>query len=161
MNTDEALDLASQILEHWCWQTETERPAPNRISSILSSADDLVPIVAALRVKRMGWLSAVTGLDPGVEAGYLEVLYHFTAGAAVITLRVRTPRQSPAVPTLSDMIPSAEVFERELHEMFGIEVVGLRNASRLYLPDDWPDGVYPLRKDFDPAVLSAQGERSN
>jgi Ni,Fe-hydrogenase III component G len=157
MNTDEALALAGEILEGSVWQLETTRPAPTRISSLLSSADDLAPIVVALRARRLGWLSAITGIDPGVEAGYLEVLYHFTTAAAIITLRVHTPRQAPSVSTLSDLIPCAEVFERELHEMFGVEVVGLRNQDKLYLPDDWPDGVYPLRKDFDPAVLDAHG----
>lgn len=156
MNTEEALAIASQILEHWAWKTETTRPAPTRIVSLLSTPDDLVPIVVALRVKRLGWLSAITGIDPGVESGVLEVLYHFSTAAAIITLRVRVPRDHPAVDTLSDVIPSAEVFERELHEMFGVDVVGLRNQEKLYLPDDWPDGVYPLRKDFDPRVLDAQ-----
>ena len=157
MNTEESLAIASQILEHWAWQTETTRPSPTRISSLLSTVDDLVPIVVALRVKRLGWLSAITGMDPGVEAGYLEVLYHFTAGAAIITLRVRVPRDNASVPAVSEIIPSAEVFERELHEMFGVEVIGLRNPEKLYLPDDWPDGVYPMRKDFDPQVLDARG----
>ena len=32
-------------------------------------------------------------------------------------------------------------------EMFGVVVDGTPNPSRLFLPDDWPDGVYPLRKD--------------
>ena len=161
MNTEEALAAATGILSDPSRPAEITQPTPTWMNALLASPDDLVPMAGALLTGHMGWLSSVTGLDPGIEAGYLEVLYHFSAGGAVITLRVRTPRQSPSVPTLSDMIPSAEVFERELHEMFGIEVVGLRNASRLYLPDDWPDGVYPLRKDFDPAVLSAQGERSN
>jgi len=157
MNTEEALALTSGILDGTIWQMETTNPAPDRISCLLGSAEDLPAIVVALRAKHLGWLSAVTGIDPGVEAGYLEVLYHFTAAALVITLRVHTPRETPAVTSLSDLIPVAEVFERELHEMFGIEVIGLRNQSKLYLPDDWPDGVYPLRKDFDPAVLSAIG----
>jgi Ni,Fe-hydrogenase III component G len=39
------------------------------------------------------------------------------------------------------------VFERELAEMFGILVFGIPNSYALYLPDDWEQGVYPLRKD--------------
>jgi NADH-quinone oxidoreductase subunit D len=35
--------------------------------------------------------------------------------------------------------------------MFGVDVVGTPNPDRLFLPDDWPDGVYPLRKDCHPA----------
>lgn len=157
MNTEEALAAAGEILLTLPQPAEITRPTPNWINAVLATPDDLAPIVVALRAKHLGWLSAITGLDPGLEAGYLEVLYHFSTAGAVITLRLRTPRQSPVVPTLSDIIPTAEVFERELHEMFGIEVIGLRNANKLYLPDDWPDGVYPLRKDFDPAVLNPRG----
>jgi len=66
---------------------------------------------------------------------------------------LRLPREAPVVPSLSEIIPSAEAFERELREMFGVEISGLKTPERLYLPDDWPEGVYPLRKDFDPSVL--------
>lgn len=155
MNTEETLAIASQILEHWAWKTETTRPSDTRIDSLLSVVDDLVPIVVALRVKRLGWLSAITGIDPGPEAGYLEVLYQFSTGVVVVTLRVRVPREAPVVPTLSEVIPSAEIFERELREMFGVEVAGLRHPVKLYLPEDWPDGHYPLRKDFDPSILES------
>jgi Ni,Fe-hydrogenase III component G len=34
--------------------------------------------------------------------------------------------------------------------MFGNTVAGTPNTARLFLPDEWPDGVYPLRKDFQP-----------
>jgi Ni,Fe-hydrogenase III component G len=94
------------------------------------------------------------GLDLGAEANEMEILYHFCPEGAIITLRVRVPRQDAVVPSLSEVIPSSEVFERELREMFGIEITGLRTTEHLYLPDDWPAGVYPLRRDFDPAVLS-------
>jgi Ni,Fe-hydrogenase III component G len=43
--------------------------------------------------------------------------------------------------------------------MFGITVTGLRNPERLYLPEDWPVEVYPLRKDFDPAVLELRDKK--
>jgi Ni,Fe-hydrogenase III component G len=33
-------------------------------------------------------------------------------------------------------------------EMFGIVVSGTPDPSRLYLPEDWEEGVYPLRKDW-------------
>ncbi len=140
------------------WASAFEAPAPNRLDVYLKRADDLVAAVAGLRVKRLGYLSAITGLDLGVETGELEVLYHFCTRALIVTLRVRLPRDGATVPTLSEIIPVAEPFERELQEMLGVTVVGLRNNARLYLPDDWPEGVYPLRKDFDSQVLT-NGER--
>ncbi|MGD2049699.1 MAG: NADH-quinone oxidoreductase subunit C [Chloroflexota bacterium] len=159
--TAQALALAKEITTSWFWPLEVEQPEPNRLDVKLASADDLVSIVTAMRVKRLGYLSAITGLDPGLETEQLEVLYHFCAGAAVITLRVPIPRHAPVVPSLSQIVPSAEVFERELKEMFGVTVSGLPTPEHLYLPDDWPDATYPLRKDFDLASIhtTTEGER--
>jgi Ni,Fe-hydrogenase III component G len=153
MNTKEALALANEIVKSWDWETEIGEPEPNRLDVNLKSPEDLLPIVVALRVKRLGFLSAITGLDAGSETGLLEVLYHFCAAAAVITLRIKLPRNNAVVQSLCEIIPSAETFERELSEMFGVEITGLTNPEYLYLPDDWPEGIYPLRKDFTPQAL--------
>jgi Ni,Fe-hydrogenase III component G len=153
MRTEDALAIAAEFAENWMWETETARPEPNRIDITLNTPQDLVPITVGLRVKRLGHLSAITGLDLGEEKGKLELLYQFCAGAAVITLRVQIPREDAAIPSLCEIIPAAEAFERELSEMFGVRVDGLRNPERLYLPEDWPSDQFPLRKDFDPAVI--------
>ena len=109
------------------------------------TAGNLLAAVAAL--EGWGYLSAITGLDQGAEAGSMEVLYHFCSGAVVVTLRVSIARESPAVPSVCRFIPSAVVFERELREMFGITVIGIPNADPLYLSDDWARDIFPLRKD--------------
>ncbi len=154
MNTEQILTLATGIVSSWDWATETSRPNPRQLDVKVKSLAELVPIIVALRVKRLGYLSAIVCLDLGPEANELEVLYHFCPGDAVIALRVRLPRTDASLPSLCEVVPGAEVFERELQEMFGIRVVGLTTPDRLYLPDDWPAGVYPMRKDFDPKVLS-------
>jgi len=156
MNTQEILTLAEAIVGSWDWATQVSHSRPNQLDVEVKLLDELVPIVVGLRVKRLGYLSAIVGLDLGLEANEMEVLYYLCPGDAVISLRVRIPRQGGAVPSLSEIIPSAEVFERELREMFGIEINGLRNKELLYLPERWPEGVYPLRKDFDPASLTAR-----
>jgi Ni,Fe-hydrogenase III component G len=154
VNTEEILGLAEEIVKSWDWATEVSHPRPDRLDVKVNAINELIPIIVGLRVKRLGYLSAIVGLDLGPQVNEIEVLYQFCPESAVITLRVRLPRTNPSLPSLCDIIPSAEVFERELREMFGIEITGLRTIEHLYLPDDWPDGVYPLRQDFDPAVLS-------
>ncbi len=54
----------------------------------------------------------------------------------MIVLRVRVPRQNASLPSLCEIVASAEVFERELREIFGIEITGLHETDHLYLPDD-------------------------
>jgi NADH:ubiquinone oxidoreductase subunit C len=147
---DEVFTIVTELAERWAWKMETRRPEENRIDVLMPAPTDLVPFVAALRVQRLGYLATITGLDPGPESGHLELLYHFCPGAALITLRLRVPRDGGRVPTLTEIIPSAESPEREVREMFGIDFDGLRNPDRLYLPDDWPTAVFPQRKDFAP-----------
>ena len=159
MNTELILQTAEQIVSSWDWLTKTNRPEPHRLDVRLTKLSDLVPMIVGLRVKRLGYLGTITGLDHGPENGELEVLYHFFAGQAVITLRVSLPYENPVLPSLCDIIPAAEPYERELSEMFGITVNGLRNLEHLYLPEDWPAGVYPLRQDFDPAVLEIHNKK--
>jgi NADH:ubiquinone oxidoreductase subunit C len=135
----------------------SDLPEPGRID-IQIEANDLLAAVKALFDARWGYLIAITGLDLGEAAGKLEVLYHFGQGAAVLTLRVAIPRanEEARVPSVCRLIPSASFFERELSEMFGIVVEGTPDPNRLFLPDDWPGGAFPLRKDFKTPALPAE-----
>ena len=145
-NMEENLQKAESLLAGW--NKEAAHPEPNRLD-IVVSVDDLRPAVSALHNAHWGYLSAITGMDLGVDSGQIEALYHFCYGAAITTLRVRQPRgEDAAVPTIEDIIPPASFFERELREMLGFHITGAKFSERLFIPDDWPEDVYPLRKDF-------------
>jgi NADH:ubiquinone oxidoreductase subunit C len=140
---------------------------PNGIEAVVRR-EDLTAAVKTLVDARWGYLSAITGLDhpwptapkPGAKplepapapAGptedRLEALYQFVSGPVVATLRVSVTYHDTALPTICPIIPSATLYERELQEMFGFVVQGTPDTGRLLLPDDWPDGVYPMRKAF-------------
>jgi NADH:ubiquinone oxidoreductase subunit C len=145
MNTERLLQSAENILAPW--RHHMARPESNRLDAGLATAD-LLPAVQALQQAGWGYLVAITGVDLGVAAGEIEVLYHFCEGAAIVTLRLRTPRDAAVVPSVCSVIPSASFFEREVIEMLGVTVEGTPNTDHLFLPDEWPKGVYPLRKDF-------------
>lgn len=153
MNVETQLTTAIDLLQPWT--TTTERPETARCDVLLARTD-LHAAVAVLQQANWGYLAAITGLDLGSETAALEVLYQFCAGAAVLTLRVQVPYAGAAVDSVCDLIPSASFFERELQEMFGIQVVGTPNPDRLFLPDNWPEELYPLRKNF---VISGLKDR--
>jgi ech hydrogenase subunit E len=158
MTTEEALEKAVELLEPWAKETNT--PEDGRMEVILD-AEDLLAAVEALHEARWGHLTSITGLDSGADMGEMEVIYCFRRQAAVVGLRVRTPRESASVPSVCGVIPSASFFERELREMFGVKVVGTPHPRKLFLPDDWPEGVYPLRKDFSLDQIARQGTSSD
>ena len=129
------------------WTKETQMAEPHRLDAIIT-VDDLPAAAEALQRAHWGYLAAITGLDLGPDSGRIEVLYHFCEGAAVLTLRLQVPYEEAVVPSLCVWIPSAAFFERELEEMLGVAVAGAPSHAPLFLPDDWPAGVYPLRKEF-------------
>lgn len=57
------------------------------------------------------------------------------------------PADDARIDSISDMVPAASWAEREMRDLIGIEPVGHRYLKRLVLPDGWPEGRHPLRKD--------------
>jgi membrane-bound hydrogenase subunit beta len=124
---------------------ELTNPDRRRIFVKVAAAD-LVPTVTLLRDKYdCAYLATISGVDKG-EA--FEFLYHFASPVASITVRTEVPRTAPRLPSICAVIPGAILYERELQEMFGVTVENIPDGRRLNLPDDWPEGQYPLRKDW-------------
>ncbi|TFG92036.1 MAG: NADH-quinone oxidoreductase subunit C, partial [Candidatus Atribacteria bacterium] len=57
------------------------------------------------------------------------------------------PKNNLKIPTITDLIPGAQTAEREIKEMLGVTIEGLPELVNIFLPQDFPKGVYPLRKD--------------
>ena len=92
----------------------------------------------------------------------LEILYHFSYDPSGITISLRAilqDKNDPHIDTITNITKSAWWIERELHELFGIEFNGNSDLRPLLLPDDWPKGVYPLRKDFQPPKRDSRKEQ--
>ena len=89
----------------------------------------------------------VTGID---SDDCFEMLYHYSndeTGHVVTIKAFIRDRQNPQIESIGQFIPGAEWIEREIHDILGIEIKNHPNMKRLILNDDWPEGVYPLRKE--------------
>ena len=87
----------------------------------------------------------------GVDLRYhMEILYHFLIEDInlLISLRVKIQKPKLEITSLSLIFEGANWIEREMHEILGINFRGHPDLRRLLLPDDWPEGVYPLRRDY-------------
>lgn len=79
---------------------------------------------------------------------YFFRLYHGVRHAeTMVVLSVHVPKSAPVVPSLCDLIPGILISEREKQEMIGVTVENIPDGRRMFLPDDFPEGVYPWRKD--------------
>lgn len=91
------------------------------------------------------------GADDRPFSGDFLVFHDFALDKDKILLSIitRADASNPKVDSISDIVPAANWAEREIMDMFGIETVGHPYPKRLVLPDGWPDGLHPLRKDMD------------
>ena len=96
------------------------------------------------------YLSHITGADYLNEdrEPRFEVVYelHSIDKNHSIRIRVGLEEEDPTVPTVSDLWKGALYPERELFDMFGFNVTGHPNLSRLIMPEEWEGN--PLRKDY-------------
>jgi len=93
-------------------------------------------------------LATATGVD--VRDG-IDVLYHwaFEPQGVVVTLKVLAAGPDLQVESIANVVPAANWIEREMHDLLGANFRNHPDMRRLILDDSWPEGVYPLRKDFD------------
>ena len=110
-------------------------------------------------VKKMKFsmLCIITGLDSGDN---LEFIYHLSRyDGTMLNLKTFVPKTNPVHKTVTiDYFPGAELYERELVDCLGARIEGLPKGNRYPLPDGWPEGQYPLRKDWTPDMLDKQPE---
>lgn len=91
-------------------------------------------------------LCTITGIDEGEK---FCVIYHVAHDdGTVVNLKIWTPRDNPVVETVCDYYEGGTFYEKELIDLLGIVVNGLPAGDRYPLPEDWPAGQYPLRKDW-------------
>ncbi len=89
-------------------------------------------------------IAAISGLDLGEKIG---LMYHMRTNGTIVTIRTEVPKENPKIATITDIMPGASFHEREVADLFGVVFQGHPNPARLILPEDWPENLYPLRKD--------------
>jgi len=73
--------------------------------------------------------------------------FAFDKDHILCSVLVYLPPESPRIESISEVVPAASWAEREMRDLVGIEPLGHRYMKRLVLPDGWPEGLHPLRKD--------------
>ncbi|MDV0441748.1 NADH-quinone oxidoreductase subunit C [Methanorbis furvi] len=99
-------------------------------------------------------LSCIAGYDKGADSPDLRIQYIFSIyggvarGEYMVIFSLDLPKNDARLPTLTDILEGAAFTEHEKTEYLGITIDGLAPAPhKFFLPQDFPNGVYPLRKD--------------
>jgi len=90
------------------------------------------------------------GIDDRPYSGQFTVAHNFgfEREKVLCSILVNLPADEPVIDSISPQVPAANWAEREFRDLLGIEPLGCPSMKRLVLPDGWPEGVHPLRKDF-------------
>ena len=63
-----------------------------------------------------------------------------------LRLKIRLSGDDPSLESITTVWPSANFFEREVYDLFGVRFAGHPNMRRIMMPEDWEG--HPLRKDY-------------
>lgn len=96
---------------------------------------------------KFDFLINLTGVDTGEQ---FQVVYNLasTVNSIRLDLIATLDRDNPEIESVQTVWPAANWHEREVWELFGINVKNHGNLKRFLLPDEWDQG-YPMRKDWD------------
>jgi NADH-quinone oxidoreductase subunit C len=106
--------------------------------------------LAAATVQAAGYnfFEDVTAVDWFPSSPRFQLSYHILSHQYKerIRLRVLVDGETPAVESITPVWPSANFYECEIFDLFGIRFEGHPNLRRIMMPDEWQG--HPLRKDY-------------
>ena len=149
MGVSDLLDLRSYLAEKLADKIDSDKMEFEELS-LSVAAEDVVGVLRFLRddvQTQFISLIDVCGVDYPGRRRRFEVVYHLLSPRQNMRLRVRvaTDADSP-VPSVVEVFPGADWFEREAYDLYGIRFTGHPDLRRL-LTDYGFEG-HPLRKDF-------------
>ncbi len=117
---------------------------------ITVAADQAPDVIEYLYYQRGGWMPVMVGNDERPLTGVYALYYVLSMeeqDPGFVMVRVEVPADTCAFKSVTPKVPAAVWSEREVQDMFGLRAEGIIDDRNLVLPDDWPQGTYPLRKD--------------
>ena len=150
--------ITARVIEHF--PAVTPFPVLDGVACLLVPANQMLALATFVRDATdlaFDSLMDVAGLDlmkyPGEKKGEfpstdLAVVLHLHSFTHRHHLRLRIilPRDNPTLPSVVGLWPVANLFEREIFDLFGVTFTHHPDLRRILLPEDWIG--HPLRKDY-------------
>jgi NADH-quinone oxidoreductase subunit C len=110
--------------------------------------EEICPAAATVQAAGYNFFEDATAVDWFPSSPRFQVSYHILSHRYKerIRLRVMLDGEAPAVDSITSVWPSANFYEREVFDLFGLRFEGHPNLRRIMMPDDWQG--HPLRKDY-------------
>lgn len=117
--------------------------------SIYIARENIREAITQLKAQGLiNFLSDLTCADFYPREPRFELAYHLLSipRKERVRLKVKLSGEDPVSESVVPLWPSANFFEREIFDLFGIRFLGHPHLRRIMLPEDWEG--HPLRKDY-------------
>ncbi|MBB6283896.1 hydrogenase large subunit [Geobacillus subterraneus] len=142
------------------WLSQIKQQLGNKVHSMEQNGEqetillvekaDLPDVCLFLWSEKRGRLFTMVGSDERDIHGFFALYYVFSFDSLHYFLTVKTLIDSldPTFPSVAAQLPAANWYEREVNDLLGLRPQGHPDPRPLILHGDWPENLYPLRKDF-------------
>ncbi len=135
---------------------EARIEAAAEVCEIVCAPDELTAICTRL-TDELGCVFATLVVEDTVDAAgrpvwSLRYFFYRDRGPPWLCVELSTGARNPVVPSISGLAtgPSVDWHEREVEDLFRIAFEGHPRLGEFILHEDWPEGIAPMRRAFDP-----------
>jgi NADH-quinone oxidoreductase subunit C len=116
--------------------------------TITVARESVVNAAKALQQAGYNFLEDVTAVDWYPSEPRFQIVYHILSIPLKqrVRLVVRLDGEDAALDSITSVWPSANFYEREIFDLFGVHFGEHPNLRRIMMPEDWKG--HPLRKDY-------------
>jgi NADH-quinone oxidoreductase subunit C len=140
--------LAVKAILAWNPQALTDAKFDRNELTLTIAAEEVRGAAAAVQAAGYNFFEDLTAVDWFPSSPRFQLSYHILSHThkGRIRLRVMLEEASPMVESITTVWPSANFYEREVFDLFGVRFAEHPNLRRIMMPDDWEG--HPLRKDY-------------
>ena len=139
---------AVAAIVHWNAEALTEARWDRDELTLTIVREEIIAAARAVQQAGYNFLEDVTAVDWFPASPRFQISYHIVSHKHKerIRLRVMIDEGSASLDSITPLWPSADYYEREVFDLFGVRFDGHPNLRRIMMPDDW--NGHPLRKDY-------------
>jgi NADH-quinone oxidoreductase subunit C len=116
--------------------------------TITIGRENIVATCEAMKAAGYNFFEDLTAVDWFPQEPRFQLSYHILSHGLKqrVRLCVLVDSAEASVPSITSAWPSANFYEREVYDLFGIEFTGHPRLTRIMMPENWQG--HPLRKDY-------------
>ena len=147
-NNIRSIDLSETIAKRWHWQVNVRFNPELSQYYVECDRSHLVDLCRWLFYEmEYGFASMV--VEEAADAWLCRYIFYSGSSGEQVHLCLRLSYPENTLPSISQIFHAADWHEREARDLFGLDFVGHPRLTNFVLHEEWPEGVNPLRKDFD------------